>query len=253
MRPPRPHDAPGDRHHAAAAAGVARAQDRRDELAGVAAEDEQREVHVLAEEAVVGRPLLPAVGRVVGPVEVEHDPLGDAVAPPLAQVDRAQRQGQPVAGAPVDGVLQARERRLAGQVRPALGQAAAGELEQRVGPQGVGVVLVGVAAGDLEDPLPPQRLQPVPHRAAPPVGDLGRQSGAQTARGLGLGQPGQAAVGGEAAAEEVDLQRQRGGAGEAERGCGRLGHGGAPPGLGLVGHPYPYQDGAPPSPMNNPG
>jgi hypothetical protein len=51
-----------------------------------------------------------------------------------------------------DGVLQPRERRLAGQRRP-VGKSFAGHLQGRVVPQRVRVVGVLVAAGDLEDPL----------------------------------------------------------------------------------------------------
>ena len=49
------------------------AQDGGDELPGVAVEDQQRVVHVLAVVAVVGAAFLLPVRRVVGAVQVEHD------------------------------------------------------------------------------------------------------------------------------------------------------------------------------------
>ena len=50
----------------------------------------------------------------------------------------------------VDLVLEARQRRLAGQVR-AVGRAIGDEFEGRIGPQGVVVVLIVVAGKDAED------------------------------------------------------------------------------------------------------
>jgi hypothetical protein len=211
---------------------VAAAQDGRHELARVAVEDQQRVVHVLAEGAVVGGALLLAVDRVIRPVEVEEEALRDAVAAPLRGVDGEERHGQAVAGLAVGGVLQPRHGRLAGQVGAGLRQAAADQLEQRIGPQGVGVQLVLVAAGDLEDALTHQRLQRVRDRTAPPVRDAGRQRGAEAQGGVRLREPGQPAVRGQPAPVEGRLERQPGG-GEGKGPCGRIPHGGAPP-FGLV-------------------
>ena len=185
VRPGRPQlaqQAAQHQHDEAAAVDVARAQDGGDQVAGVAVEDQQRVVHVLAVVAVVGHPFLLAVGRVVGPVEVQQDPGGRAGAATLAEVQVDQRLGEPLDGVPIDRVLQPREGRLAGQVRLARGQPPAGQLEQRVRAQRVGVVLVFVAAGDLEHPLADQRLQAVAHPAAAPLRDARRQRRAHPQR-----------------------------------------------------------------------
>jgi len=102
---------------------------------------------------VVGAPFLVPVGGVVGAVAVQHDVEGRAGALPLPQVHLDQGMGQAQAGMPVHRILQAGHRGLAGQVAVALGTAAADQLEQRIGAQRVGVVLVLVPAGDAEDTL----------------------------------------------------------------------------------------------------
>jgi hypothetical protein len=56
-----------------AAAG---AEDRGDEVAGVAIEDKQRLVHVLAIVAVVADRFLLPMRRVIRPIEVQHEALG---------------------------------------------------------------------------------------------------------------------------------------------------------------------------------
>ena len=75
-------------------------------------------VHVLAVVAVVAAALLLAVRRIVGAVQVEQHLGGHAPCHAFAflQIDRHECAGQAVTGAAVNGVLQARERRLAGQV-----------------------------------------------------------------------------------------------------------------------------------------
>jgi hypothetical protein len=72
---------------------------------------------VLAVVAVVRHPLLLAVGRIVGPVQVQQDAGGRTGPPALADVQVRQRLGQPLDGMAVDRVLQPGERRLARQVR----------------------------------------------------------------------------------------------------------------------------------------
>jgi hypothetical protein len=97
-------------------------------------------VHVLAIVAVVSRPFLLTVRRIVGAVEVEHQPSGSAVPLPLAQIDLHEGFDKPIAGVAVGCVLQTREGWLAGEV-VGLGfrQSPAKQLEQRVAAQGVGV------------------------------------------------------------------------------------------------------------------
>ena len=190
-------------------------------------------VHVLAIVAVVGGPFLRAMGRVVGPIQVEQDALRHAVAATLLQIGLRQGERQAVAGAAGDRVLQAGERRLAGQVGVAGGQAPADQLEQGIAPQGVGVVLVGVAAGDLEDALAHEGLQRVLPAAAAPLGEAGGEGRAQAERRLRLGQPGQAAVAGEPPAVERGHQGHRGRGSEGVARCGRISNHGSL--LGVVG------------------
>src|SRR5215212_3689617 len=119
---------------------------------------------MLAVAAVVGTPFLLPMGRIVRTVDVQDDAERDAVA--LVQVDLAQGQGQPVTGAAVDGILQARQGWLIGQIAPGFRQVAADQLQERVGAQEVCIVLVLIPAGDLEDAL----------------ADQGRHSGVQAAK-----------------------------------------------------------------------
>ena len=192
-RPQRPHQALEDGHGAPGAVGVARAQDGGDELVGVAVEDQQRVVHVLAVVAVVGGPLLLAVGRVVGPVQVEQDPRGRPAPLPLPEVDRAQGHGQAVAGRRPHRVLQAREGRLAGQVGPRLRQPAADQLEQRVaaqrGRRRSGPRSRRRSGRPAAAPAPPGRAAPAPGATRAPAAASAR---ADAQRGLGLAQPRQA-------------------------------------------------------------
>ena len=105
--------------------GGAGTQDGGDDLSCLAVADAQRVVHVLAGGAVIPTPLLRAVRGVVGAVQVEHDARRHAVPLALAQIDLAQRLGQPVAVPRRERALQAREGRLAGQVGVRVGQPAA--------------------------------------------------------------------------------------------------------------------------------
>jgi hypothetical protein len=70
-------------------------------------------------------------------------------------------------------VLEAREGWLAGQVGVALGPPPTDQREQGVGAQGVGIILVLVAAGDAEDALAGQRLDGMVAVGALPLGDAG--------------------------------------------------------------------------------
>jgi hypothetical protein len=135
-------------------------------VVGVAVEHEQRAVHLLSEVPVVGRALLGAVRRDVGAVDVEEQALGVAAVAALADVVRGQGIGRVGAGAGVDGVLESGERGLAGQVACGGGHPAADGLQQGIGAHSVGVVLVGVTAGDLKDALADQRRQGVANGTA---------------------------------------------------------------------------------------
>ena len=130
--------------------------------------------------------------------------------------------GQSPAGVAAHRVLEARERRLAGEVRVALGSPTTDQLEQGVDAQGVGVVLVLIAAGDAEDALAGQRLHGMVDVGAPPLRDASGQRPTDADRFLGLSEPGQPPVGGQATAIEGRFQREGGGGGERIEGCGRL-------------------------------
>jgi len=201
---------------------VAGAPQGDDALVGLAVEDEQGMVHMRAIVAVVGGPLLRPVRRVVGAVDVQDDARGVAVAFAGAQVHVEQGVGQGPAGVAPHRVLEAGQRRLAGEIRVALGSPATDELEQRIDAQRVGIVLVLVAAGDAEDALACQRLDRMVDVGAPPLGDAGRQRAADADRLLGLGEPGQPAIGGQTTAIEGGFQGESGGCGERVERCGRL-------------------------------
>jgi hypothetical protein len=84
-------------------------QDGGDELVGLAVEDQQGVIHVLAVVAMVAAAFLRAVGRIVSAVEIQQHLAGRTARHPLAllQIDADQRLRQALAGAAVDRVLQA--------------------------------------------------------------------------------------------------------------------------------------------------
>jgi hypothetical protein len=108
---------------------------------------------------------------------------------------------------------------LTGEVGIGVGQPPADQLQE-----GIGVILVFVAAGDLVDTLADERPHAVPHRATPPVGDAASRGGAHAQHGIGFGRPRQIAVAGEATAVERRPQRHAVARGEANNGHSRLRH-----------------------------
>ena len=102
--------------------------------------------------------------RVVGPIQVEQDTAGPSLPLSFREIDADEDLRQPVAGLRGGGILQAGQSRLTGQIRIVTRHPAADQLQQRIGPELVRIILVGIAAGDLEDPLTDQGLQGVPHR-----------------------------------------------------------------------------------------
>lgn len=118
--------------------------------------------------------------RIAGTPEIDHHPH-------QAQ-DLAQRRG----------VLPARQGRLRAQVRSAVGQAAAGQLEGRVAAQGVEVVGIFPAAGDGQDAGAQDVRQSMDDaRRIAVIGDHRRQLVRQSQTPLGLGQQQYAAIRGE--------------------------------------------------------
>jgi hypothetical protein len=72
---------------------------------------------------MVGDAFLLAVRRIICPIELEDDVLGDAVALTLLEVKLDHGQSQTEAGLVIHGVLQVGEGRLTGQIH-LVGQAA---------------------------------------------------------------------------------------------------------------------------------
>jgi hypothetical protein len=64
-------------------------------------------------------------------------------------------------------------------------------------PQGIGVVLVFVAAGNLQETLAQQKRERMAHRSAAPGANLGGKAGRQTQAVVGLREPDEAAIRGE--------------------------------------------------------
>jgi hypothetical protein len=58
-----------------------------------------------------------------------------------------------ITGTTVDVVLQARERGLTGEIGIIVETATAHQLQEGITPQGIGIILVLVATGDLKDAL----------------------------------------------------------------------------------------------------
>ena len=68
-----PHEPFEDGHHAMTGMDRPGPEDRRDQLVGLAIEDEEWVIHVLAEVAVIALPFLLPMHRVVRPIQIEQD------------------------------------------------------------------------------------------------------------------------------------------------------------------------------------
>ncbi len=91
-------------------------------------------IHVRPVVAMVVGAFLLAVGRVIGGIEVQKDALGrTAVLHSLSDVELHECLSYPVARAGREGILKARDRRLACEVGPRLRQSATNQLEQGIG------------------------------------------------------------------------------------------------------------------------
>lgn len=195
-------------------------------MLGVAVEDEQGVIHVLAVVAMIGRALLVAVGGVVGAVTVKENAPWRPVLAPLRQVEPGQGTGNTMTALAAGAVFQAGQSGLAGQVVTGIGQLAADELEQGVRAEGIGVVLVLVAAGHLENTLPDQLLQAVARAAGvfAPIPEAVGEGGADTQLSINLAKPGQAPIGGETPTVEGSLKGKACQLGEHVSRCGTIGH-----------------------------
>lgn len=171
------------------------------------------------------RQLLLAVDHVAGVVDVQGDGGWRHGVAGAVQVD--QHAPEPDQVAQVRRVLQPRDGGLAHQVRAALGQAPAGELEGGVGAQVVEVVRVLIPAGDGQDARQEDLGQRVhdPARIAPVRDHRGELVGNPHPPGR-LSQQQDAAVRGQAPAVEGGCELLGSHGWKRERKCVKIGHGG---------------------------
>ena len=193
--------------------------------AGGGVVDVDRQKAALVVVGVEQRQLLLAVHHVAGVVDVQGDRGGRCGVAGAVQVD--QHPPEPDQVAQAGRVLQPRDGGLAHQVRAALGQAPAGELEGGIGAQMVEVVGILVPAGDRQDAgqqdlgqrvHDPARIASIRDHRRELLGD------AQPPRGLGEQQD--AAVRGQASAVEGSCELLAPNGWKRERQTRRIGHGG---------------------------
>jgi hypothetical protein len=166
-------------------------------------------IHVLPEVAVVEASFLVSMHGIVGAIEIEEDMGGSTRPAALPQIQVNQGHGELIARAPVDMVLQAAHGGLTSQVRITSRQSATHQFEERIGTQTVRIVLILVAARDLEHTLPNQDLHGVTDMLSPPVGNDGSQGRAETKRIISFPQPQETAIAGQVAKIEAGIDWQR--------------------------------------------
>ena len=115
--------------------------------------------------------LLRAVGRVIGGIEIDRDPACAAMQPLLVPLDHARRQlaAHRVEGLTGHAVFEPRDRRLRRERIAGDGVTTQQELLNRIARQPVGVIGIGIAAGEAEDPMGQQVTQRVPHLSGLPI------------------------------------------------------------------------------------
>jgi hypothetical protein len=89
-----------------------------------------------------------------------------------------------------------------------VGTATADELEQRIASQGIGVVLVLIATGNLQEALAQQKRERMTDRTAPPVADLGGKCAGQAQAVVGACAPDESPIRGQLSGVERDLSRE---------------------------------------------
>ena len=158
--------------HFDARRGLAGAQHDRDGTRALGVIDMDRQKAALVVMGVEERELLMPVHDIAGVVDIENDGGGLPIVGGHPLID--ERPCQPDCVLQRRGVLKPRHRRLAHQVRAALRQPPAGELEGGVATQAVEIVGVFVAAGDGQDARQHNLRKRVNHpRRITPVGDHG--------------------------------------------------------------------------------
>jgi hypothetical protein len=152
------------------------------------------------------RELLPAVRRIAGVVDVEHDPLRHLLEAVAEQLDHGGHHARERGDA--GQVLQPAHSRLGAQVRPALRQPPDRHLEGRVDAQRLAVVRVGIAGRDQQHPKADHLDQRVAHpfrRAR--IGQAMRQALGEPEPALDLGQQQHPGIRGQSATIEGDVHR----------------------------------------------
>ena len=153
---------------------LARPQDHRHRTTGGGVVDVDRQETAFVVVGIEQRQLLMTMNHVDRVVDVEHDRRGRRGVAGAEEIDHHPAEPDEIAQG--RHVLPSRHGRLAHQVRPALRQPPAGELEGRVSAQAVEIVGVFVAAGDGEDAGEQNLGERMNHpRRIAPIGDYGRQ------------------------------------------------------------------------------
>ncbi len=103
--------------------------------------------------------LLSAVGRIVGGVEIDRDPRDLALQASAVPLDHGlgQCDPHPVQIRTIQGILEARERRLGGEILATDRVATAQQLLDRVGRESARIIAIRVATGDRVETLTHQR------------------------------------------------------------------------------------------------
>ena len=171
------------------------------------------------------RQLLAAVHRIAGIVDVEGDRRrrgGEAAA---EEIDQRRRHARHLNAR--RRVLQPAHGRLRTQRAAAFWRPADGQLEQRIGAQGVAVVGILVSAGDREHAEAQHRRQRVHHqRRIAPLPDAARQRLGQAKPAFGPAQQDQPAVRRDQPAPEIGGHLLAFDGWKIEREQGIFGHGG---------------------------
>lgn len=103
--------------------------------------------------------MLLAAGGIIEPVQIEHEPSRRRVERIQELLDEQFPQAEQ--GSDVDRVLEPGQRRLRSGPGVVIGNAVADQLEHRIVPQRVVIVLVFIAGKDAVDPLADHRQQRV--------------------------------------------------------------------------------------------
>jgi hypothetical protein len=202
----RTHDVAQDPANLGAVGRLARPQEDRDRLARHRLVDVDRHETAAVVMRVEQRELLPAIGAILGVIDVEHDAPRHRLEAVAEQFDH--RRHHPLERGRAGQVFEPADGRLRAQIRSGLRQATDRHLEGRVLAQRVAVIGIGIACrdrqraetdhlGDLVDDLV--------RRAG--IFDASRQSLGDLEPALDLGQQHNAAIRGQPAAIETGDNR----------------------------------------------